>query len=63
MDNIDRMIGVARDIYKRNIHHNMDIDWSAYISFIGHEGSSGCFRCHNENIQDERGISIQLLFK
>lgn len=55
---IDRVIAVGREIYNRNIHRQMAIDWGTYPSFIGHARGSGCFRCHNENMQDERGQVI-----
>jgi hypothetical protein len=58
MEAIDRMITVACDIYNRNIHHIMDIKWGTYPAFIGHERNSGCFRCHHEDIQDEKGEVI-----
>jgi len=55
---IDRMIAVGREIYCRNIHPRMAIDWGTYPSFIGHAQGSGCFRCHNENMQDKNGQVI-----
>ncbi|MDQ1354841.1 MAG: Cytochrome [Acidobacteriota bacterium] len=55
---IDGMIDIARDIYRRNVHPLMKIRWGTYPSFIGHEKNSGCFRCHNEHMQDEAGHII-----
>jgi len=55
LSSIDTAINVAREIYQRNIHHIMKIDWNTYPSFKGHKNNSGCFRCHNENIQDSEG--------
>ncbi len=52
---MEKMIAGAQEIYTRNIHHNMNVDWGTYPSYIGHEQGSGCFRCHHESMQDEEG--------
>ena len=51
-------ISVLQEVYKRNIHHEMNISWETYPSQIGHRGSRGCFRCHNPNLIDHSGRSI-----
>ncbi len=55
---IDSAITVLQNIYIRNIHPYMNIRWNSYPSHIGHRGSAGCFRCHNQNMIDEGGESI-----
>ncbi len=56
---IDRSIETLQKIYSRNIHKGMNIDWNVYPDHIGHEGEGGCFRCHNENMVDEKGNKIK----
>lgn len=58
MDHISRMIRTAREIYSRNVHPLMKVDWGTYPSFIGHKRDTGCFRCHNENLKDAEGEMI-----
>ncbi|MBD3235051.1 MAG: hypothetical protein GF315_15115 [candidate division Zixibacteria bacterium] len=55
---IDSTVAVLQDIYDRNIHHGMNIDWGAYPSQLGHESSDGCFRCHNGDLVDSDGNTI-----
>ncbi len=52
---IDSAIEILRDVYRRNIHHRMNVTWNAYPSFIGHDG---CFRCHNQNLIGDDGSRI-----
>ena len=59
MTEIDAAITVLQDIYKRNIHHNMNIEWGTYPSHIGHiNETNGCFRCHNSSFKDDENESI-----
>ena len=58
MDDIDRTIETLKTTYFRNVHPGMNITWGSYPSFIGHRGNSGCFRCHNENMVDDKGTAI-----
>lgn len=56
---VDEAIAVARDIYRRNIHHGMEIDWNTYSSHIGHRhAGAGCFRCHNPDMVAEDGTAV-----
>jgi hypothetical protein len=55
MKKIDQMVTVAKEIYNRNIHQIMKIEWGTYPNFIGHNHGDGCFRCHNENLRDNLG--------
>ncbi|NQS98774.1 MAG: hypothetical protein HQ591_09990 [candidate division Zixibacteria bacterium] len=55
---IDSVIEVLQEIYHRNIHPGMEIEWGSYPNHIGHRSSPGCFRCHNPDMVDEAGNSI-----
>ena len=46
------------EIWARNVHPRMRIEWGAYPSFLGHSDTPGCFRCHNRDLQDEGGLWI-----
>jgi hypothetical protein len=52
---IDTTVAVLQEIYGRNVHHGMSIDWGAYPSLLGHTQSPGCFRCHTRELQDADG--------
>jgi len=58
LDRIDQAVSVARDIYNRNIHPGMKVEWGSYPNHVGHEAGGGCFRCHNPNMQAVDGTSI-----
>ncbi|NOY24181.1 MAG: cytochrome C [Acidobacteria bacterium] len=58
-DRIDQAVVVAQDIYRRNIHHHMRIDWNTYSNHLGHQQDGGCFRCHNPNMRDKQGKAIR----
>jgi len=55
---IDSTIIVLQEIYSRNIHTSMNIEWGTYSSYIGHVGEKGCFRCHNSSLVDDKGNTI-----
>jgi len=55
---IEAAIEVLRDIYRRNIHPQMNITWGSYSGHIGHRGNTGCFRCHNSSLVDSTGTAI-----
>jgi len=57
-DRIDAAIEELVDVWARNIHPGMKIEWGAYPSFLGHSDTPGCFRCHNRDIQDAEGYWI-----
>ncbi|MCK4889546.1 MAG: NapC/NirT family cytochrome c [Candidatus Aminicenantes bacterium] len=58
LDHISRMIKTAQEIYSRNVHPVMKVDWGTYPSFLGHKRDTGCFRCHNSDLKDEEGKMI-----
>jgi hypothetical protein len=57
-DKIDQAVQTLQNIYHRNIHPEMNIDWGAYPSHLGHDENIGCFRCHNSNMVDKQGKHI-----
>lgn len=54
----DRMVSQLQAIYARNIFPGMNVDWNTYPSHLGHRNDTGCFRCHNADMQDEDGHAI-----
>lgn len=57
-ESIDAAIAVLQGVYKRNIHHQMNITWGTYTSLVGHAGETGCFRCHSPKMTDDAGNEI-----
>ncbi|MCP4723906.1 MAG: hypothetical protein GY863_02660 [bacterium] len=57
-DQISRAVSALQEAYRINIHYDMKVRWDTYTSFLGHDRGSGCFRCHDQNLQDDRGNSI-----
>lgn len=55
---VDGAVTALQDLYRRNIHHQMNIGWNTYPSLIGHSGGGGCFRCHNPDMVDEEGKAV-----
>ncbi|MFA7330453.1 MAG: NapC/NirT family cytochrome c [Candidatus Delongbacteria bacterium] len=56
---IEQAVQTVREIYRRNIHHQMKVTWGSYPNHLGHDAQSGgCFRCHNRDLVDEQGRSI-----
>ncbi|MEJ2582791.1 MAG: hypothetical protein P8127_14335, partial [Acidobacteriota bacterium] len=52
---IDAAIVELEEIWSRNVHPRMRIEWGAYPSFLGHTDTPGCFRCHTRELQDADG--------
>lgn len=44
--------------YRENVFPDMNVGWVTYESFLGHEESSGCFRCHDGSHQTADGVVI-----
>lgn len=55
---MDSAINVLFEMYARNIHPQMKIEWNSYPSHLGHKGGGGCFRCHNQNLVADDGSHI-----
>lgn len=45
-------------VYARNVFPAMKVGWDTYPNHIGHEASSGCFRCHDEELATSEGETI-----
>jgi hypothetical protein len=58
MKAIREAVSILRDIYSRNIHHDMNITWNSYPNHVGHHMDGGCFRCHNSYMKNEAGRHI-----
>ena len=59
-EELEQAIGTVQEIWTRNIHPGMRIDWGAYPSHLGHRDGVGCFRCHNPQMKDEQGDAISM---
>ncbi len=59
-DELDQAIATLQQIYDRNIHPHMNIEWGAYESYLGHRDGPGCFRCHDPALQTAEGESIPM---
>jgi NapC/NirT cytochrome c family, N-terminal region len=57
-EKIDQAVATVQDVYRRNIHHRMNVQWGAYPSHLGHRNNGGCFRCHNEDMVDAEGRRV-----
>ncbi|MBT3223546.1 MAG: cytochrome C [Proteobacteria bacterium] len=56
---LDSAVALLQGVYRRNIHHSMNVGWNSYPNNLGHDGErKGCFRCHNEDMVDEDGASM-----
>jgi hypothetical protein len=55
---IGQALTVLKEIYARNIHPEMNIYWGSYPDHLGHRNGTGCTRCHNPNLVDEKGEAI-----
>jgi hypothetical protein len=57
-DAIQGAVKALQALYRRNIHHQMNITWNTYTSLIGHSKGGGCFRCHNPDMVDDGGKAV-----
>ena len=56
---MDTVIAALQNIWRRNIHPEMNITWGTYPSHIGHPNEQvGCFRCHNTFLTTSDGETI-----
>ena len=54
-DEIAKAISAAQEAYLLNVFPEMNIYWNTYTNFLGHDG---CFRCHNEELENAEGEVI-----
>ncbi|MCB1185511.1 hypothetical protein KDM41_18985, partial [bacterium] len=50
---IEAAVARLQELYRTNIHPGMNVGWNPYPDNMGHRGDTGCFRCHNPDMQDE----------
>ncbi|MBD3332704.1 cytochrome C [candidate division GN15 bacterium] len=55
---IDSAVAVLRDVYRRNVHHKMNVMWNVYPNHLGHERDGGCYRCHSPSLVADDGSTI-----
>ncbi len=57
-DTIEAAIKEVKAIYSRDFFPEMKADWRAYPDNIGHQISTGCFRCHDGKHASDKGEVI-----
>jgi hypothetical protein len=50
--------GVLAEAWGRNVWPEMNIGWGSYVSELGHQDTTGCWRCHDEKHASKDGKSI-----
>jgi hypothetical protein len=55
---LDASIAALQRIYRRTIFPEMRANWTTHPDNIGHRDSQGCFRCHNDEMENEEGEPI-----
>jgi len=55
---VDAAAEAVGEIYGWNVWPNMKITWGTYAAKIGHEETTGCFRCHDEEHATADGKTI-----
>lgn len=55
---IDDAIRVLGESYGANVFPTMKVTWGTYPNHIGHQTSSGCFRCHDGEMKSDSGRVI-----
>jgi nitrate/TMAO reductase-like tetraheme cytochrome c subunit len=53
-----RAIRGVQKAYTENVFPGMNITWGTYRNFIGHEGQSGCLRCHDGSMRTASGATM-----
>ena len=51
-------VEAVQTIYKRSVFPEMNASWKSYPDNIGHRDFPGCFRCHNDRLQNEASETI-----
>jgi nitrate/TMAO reductase-like tetraheme cytochrome c subunit len=57
-ERIDAAIGELKAIYSRNVFPKMKLTWGTHPDNLGHELFPGCFRCHDDSLQDGGGKTV-----
>ena len=56
---VNQAIAGLQNIFRHNIFPEMQVKWSEYPNHIGHVEFDGCFRCHNDRHETEKGEVIR----
>jgi nitrate/TMAO reductase-like tetraheme cytochrome c subunit len=51
-ERVDTAIAELQAIWKRNVFPKMGLTWGTHPNNLGHENFPGCFRCHDDKLQD-----------
>lgn len=57
-EKIEAAAAALGDAYCFNVFPKMKIDWGTYPNHIGHQQSTGCFRCHDDEHKTADGRTI-----
>lgn len=55
---VDGAVRALQGIYKNNVFPKMGLNWGAHPNNLGHEQFPGCFRCHDDSMQDKDGKTV-----
>ena len=44
---IEHAVAALQSVYARNVFPAMKVTWGTYPTHLGHQTSTGCFRCHD----------------
>ncbi|MBF0236936.1 MAG: NapC/NirT family cytochrome c [SAR324 cluster bacterium] len=55
---VEVAINGVQEVYQKTIFPEMKTKWSAYPDNIGHRDWQGCFRCHTDQLQSDKGETI-----
>ncbi len=58
-DAIKRSGDAIAAVFNQNVFPEMKIAWGTYPSFANHHNDSGCFRCHNPDLVDDKGKKME----
>ncbi|NIA15973.1 MAG: cytochrome C [Nitrospiraceae bacterium] len=57
-ETVESAASVLKALYDRNVFPKMGVTWGTYGNNLGHETSTGCFRCHNDELVTAEGEAI-----
>jgi len=57
---IEKAIAGVQQAYVENVFPSMKIEWDTYPNYLGHKNDSGCFRCHDEELETSAGEVIPM---
>ncbi len=57
---VEAAVVVLADVYAANVYPRLNLEWGSYPNHIGHQGSPGCFRCHDGDHVAEDGSTLAM---